>query len=155
MDSGHECDQPEAASFISPDNVDTKPAYIYLRQKNNGFWQTTFSSKLSKIDSDNADANSVIQLINDALYNYFTENYRTVKCQVDKALVLKYKEYSANSLKKALKRLKSVAAPLNKASYVSRLLRAKLNRKSDSSSNSDLIMISTVLKPFGDLLNAL
>ena len=67
-------------------------------------------------------ANSVIHLINDALYNYFKENYGAVKCQVDKALVLKYKEYSAHSLKKALKCLKSVAAPLNEVRYVSRLL---------------------------------
>jgi len=50
FDSDHEIDQSEAASFISPDTVGTKPGvYIHLRQTNNGAWQTTFSSKLSKI----------------------------------------------------------------------------------------------------------
>ena len=125
LDSGHEIDQSEAASFISPENVDTKPG-IYLSKTNeqwspvNSFFKQAFED--IDFDSDNADANSVIHLINETLDSYFKENYGTVKCQVDKALVLKYKEYSAHSLKKALKCLKSAAAPLSEVRYVSRLL---------------------------------
>ena len=86
--------------------------------------------------------------MSNAIYNYFKEIYGTVKCQNDKALVLKYKEYSAHSLKKVLKHLKSVAAPLNEVRYVSRLLQSKLNRKSDSSSTSDLDYDKYISKNF-------
>ena len=88
------------------------------------------------IDSSNADINSAIRLLNISIYNYFKENYGTVKSQVDKELVEKYKEYSTHSLKKALKRLKLAAAPVNDIRYVSQLLRSKLSHKSASSSIS-------------------
>ena len=39
-------------------------------------------------DSDSVDANSVVHVLNNSLYNYFKEHYGTVKCQIDKALVL-------------------------------------------------------------------
>ena len=67
-------------------------------------------------------------------------------------LVLKYKGYSAHSLKKALKHLKSVAAPLSEVRYVSRLLRSKLNRKSDSSSTSDLDYDKYISKNFWEFV---
>ena len=87
-------------------------------------------------DSDIIDANAVVKLINDSIYNYLKENYGTVKTHVSKELVLKYNEYSVHSLKKALKRLKIIAAPLKEIRYIARLLRSKLRSKSDSSNNT-------------------
>jgi len=74
--------------------------------------------------------------MNNSIYNYFKENYGTVKSHIDKELVQKYREYSTHSLKEALKRLKRAAAPLTEIRYVSKLLRSKLSHKSASSSMS-------------------
>ena len=69
-------------------------------------------------------------------YNYFKENYGTVKSQVDKEPVQKHKEYTTHSLNKALKQLKFVAAPLNDIRYIFLLLRSHLPPKSASPSIS-------------------
>jgi len=74
------------------------------------------------IDSDNIDVNAVVKLMNDSIYNYLKENYGTVKTHICKELVLKYKNYSVHSLRKTLKRLRIIAAPLMEIRYVSRLL---------------------------------
>jgi len=86
LDSGHDIDQSEAASFISPDNVDTKPGIYLPKTKEQWSLANDFFKQAVKdidFDSDNADANSVIHLIKETLYNYFKDNYGTVKCQVD------------------------------------------------------------------------
>ena len=72
------------------------------------------------------DLNTFIQFMNDSIHNYFKAAYGTGDNYADKELVIKYKEYSTNSLKKALKRLK--------IRYVSRLLRTKLSNLSSISS---------------------
>ena len=76
----------------------------------NDFFKSSFVN--IDFDSDVIDVNAVVELMKDSIYNYFKENYGTVKTHVSKQLVLKYSEYSVNSLKKALKRLKIIAAPL-------------------------------------------
>ena len=65
------------------------------------------------------DLNAFIQFMNDSIYNYFKAAYGTVDNYTDKELVIKYKEYSTNSLKKALKRLKMLTAPTSEIRYVS------------------------------------
>ena len=57
------------------------------------------------------DLDAFIQFMNESIYNYFKATYGTVGNYTDKELVIKYKEYSTNSLKKALKRLKMLTAP--------------------------------------------
>ena len=118
--------------------VDTKPG-VYL-PKTNEQWNLandffTHAVEETDCDLDNADVNSIICLMTNTKYNSFTENYGTVKYQVDQDLVTKYRECSVHSLKKALKRLKSITAPLNEIRYVSRQLRSKLNHNPDSSTS--------------------
>ena len=138
LDNNHAADV-EHASFVPGDTTDTKPG-VYLPKTSeqwimvNGF----FKHALADIDNDssNANINAAIRVMNNSIYNYFKENYGTVKSQTDKEHVQKYKEYSTHSLKKTLKRLKCVAAPLTEVRYVSKLLRSRLSHKSASSSNS-------------------
>ena len=85
------------------------------------------------------DLDTFIQFMNDSIYNYFKATYGTVDNYTDKELVIKYKEYSTNSLAKALKRLKMLTAPSSEIRYVSRLLRKKLLHKSSISSPSSAI----------------
>jgi len=80
--------------------------------------------------SSSLDLDAFIQFMNNSIYNYFKPNYGTVDNYTDKQLVIKYKEYSTNSLKKVLERLKMLTAPTSEIRYVSRLLRAMLSSKS-------------------------
>ena len=77
--------------------------------------------------------------MNDSISNYFKATYGTVDNYKDKELLIKYKEYSTNSLKKALKRFKMLTTPTSEIRYVSRLLRNKLSSKSSISSPSSAI----------------
>ena len=77
--------------------------------------------------------------MNDSIYNYFKATYGTVDNYTDKELVIKYKEFSTNLLKKALKWLKMLTAPTSEIRYVSRLLRTKLSNKFPISSPSSAI----------------
>ena len=90
---------------------------ISLRQVNNELMLNNFFKHAladTDIDTSNDDINSAICLMNNSIYNYFKENYGTVKGQVDKEPAQKYKAYSTHSLQKALKRLKLAAPAQNK-----------------------------------------
>ena len=95
--------------------VQTKPG-VYLPKRDdqckitNDFFKSIFLN--IDFDPDIIDVNAVVKVMKDSICNYFKENYGTVKTHVCKELVLKYKEYSVHSLKKALKLLKMIAAPL-------------------------------------------
>ena len=77
--------------------------------------------------------------MNDSIYIYFKASYGTVDNYTDKELVIKYKEYFTNSLKKALKRLKMPTAPTSEIRCVSRLLRTKFSNKPSINSPSSVI----------------
>ena len=77
-------------------------------------------------ESDNIDVDAILKLMNTAIYNYFGDNHGTARNHVNNELVLKYKEYSVHSLKKASKRLEFVAAPVTKIRNISCLSRSKL-----------------------------
>jgi len=64
-------------------------------------------------NSYSLDLDAFINFMNDSIYNYFKATYGTVDNYTDKELVIKYKEFSTNSLKKALKRLKMLTAPIS------------------------------------------
>ena len=53
------------------------------------------------------DINSKIKLLNDAVYNYFSDNNGCCETVPDQNLVTKYKDYTVKELKKALQQLKS------------------------------------------------
>ena len=109
-------------------------------------------------NSYSLDLDAFIQFLNDSIYNYFKATYGTVDTDkdTDKELVIKYKEYSTNSLKKALKRLKMLTSPTSEIRYVSRLLRTKLSNKSSISSPSSAIHNDKqISKNFWGFLNKL
>ena len=85
------------------------------------------------------DINSKIKLLNDAVYNYFADNYGYCETVPDQNLITKYKEYMVKELKKALQHLKFNQGNLSEIKYVSRALREKLrinsNRADGLSSN--------------------
>ena len=65
------------------------------------------------IDSSSADITSAIRSMTILSIITLKRTMEQSKSQVDKELVEKYKEYSTHSSKKALKRLKLAAAPVN------------------------------------------
>jgi len=75
------------------------------------------------------DLNSCIQLLNDSIYNYFSENFGQVKKSASEEMVNKYKDKTAKELKKTLKNLKRSNADLREIKYVSHLLRDLLHNK--------------------------
>ena len=136
LDESLASDHVGCISFDYQDTADTKPG-VYLPKTSdqwamaNDFFKSTFVN--IDFDLDNIDVDAILRLLNNSIYNYFTENNGTVRTNVDKELIIKYREYSPHSLKKALKCLKFVAAPPTEIQYVTRLLRSKLSQKSDSS----------------------
>ena len=74
-------------------------------------------------NSYSLDLEASIQFMNDSIYSCFKATYGTVDNYTEKELEIKDKEYSTNSLKKALKRLKILTAPISEIRYVSHLLR--------------------------------
>ena len=117
---------------------------VILLPKSDEEWDLAnsyFKSIFADWDSNSysLDLDAFIQFMNDSIYNYFKAIYGTVDNYTDKELVIKYKEFSTNSLKKALKRLKMLTAPTSEIRYVSRLLRTKLSNKSSMSSPSSAI----------------
>ena len=115
LDDNHEVDHVDSGFIDLGATVQTKPS-VYLPKTDdqwaiaNDFFKSIFVN--IDLDSDIIDVNTVVKLMNDSIYNYFKENYGTVKTHVCKELILKYKEYSVHSLKKALKRLKIISVPL-------------------------------------------
>ena len=150
LDNNHAAENLNNASFVTGDTADTKTGVSLPKTSE----QWVMANDLFKhaladidIDSSNADINSAIRLISNSIYNYFKENYEIVKSQVYKELVENYKEYSTHSLKKALKRLKFAAAPVNEIRYFS-LFRSRLSHKSASSSISTDDYVKHISKMF-------
>ena len=98
--------------------------------KNDSEWSTAndyFKCALQPNDPITLqDLNSKIKLLNDAIYNYFANNYGHTETVPDKNMVAKYKEYTVKELKKALQNLKSRKGELSEIKYVSRTLRDRL-----------------------------
>ena len=72
------------------------------------------------------DLNSNITLLNNLIYDYFSEHFGYTESIPDKKLVEKYKNYTVKELKKALHMLKSNHDDLTEIKYVSRALRKRL-----------------------------
>ena len=103
--------------------------------KNDSEWSTAndyFKCALQPNDPITLqDLNSKIKLLNDAIYNYFANNYGHTETVPDKNMVAKYKEYTVKELKKALQNLKSRKGELIEIKYVSRTLRDRLRNNSN------------------------
>ena len=103
--------------------------------KNDSEWSTAndyFKCALQPNDPITLqDLNSKIKLLNDAIYNYFANNYGHTETVLDKNMVAKYKEYTVKELKKALQNLRSKKGDLSEIKYVSRTLRDRLRNKSN------------------------
>ena len=103
--------------------------------KNDSEWSTAndyFKCALQPNDPITLqDLNSKIKLLNDAIYNYFANNYGHTETVPDKNMVAKYKEYTVKELKKALQNLKSKKGELSEIKYVSRTLRDRLRNNSN------------------------
>jgi hypothetical protein len=67
------------------------------------------------------DLNTSIQVLNDAIYNYFADTFGHTETIPDKNLINKYKEHTVKNLKKALRNLKSTNSDITELKYVSRV----------------------------------
>ena len=86
------------------------------------------------------DLNTSIQILNDAIYNYFADNFGHTETIPDKNLINKYKDHTVKNLKKALRNLKSTNSDITEIKYVSRALRDKLrdnNKNTQTDTNHD------------------
>ena len=84
--------------------------------------------------------NTSIQVLNDAIYNYFADNFGHTETIPDKNLINKYKDHTVKNLKKALRNLKSTNSDITEIKYVSRALRDKLrdnNKNTQTDTNHD------------------
>ena len=145
LEIGSALDEREFDSHVNmilnqKDIAITKPGIIL--PKTSEKWNLAndyFKSVFIDLDfpSDSIDSiDESVRLINITIYSYFKDHYGIVKNHIEKEIVQKYNTYSVHSLKKALKHLKSNAAPLAEMQYVSRLLRSKLQRNLTSSVGS-------------------
>lgn len=84
--------------------------------------------------------NSSVKLLNDTVYDYFSDNFGQVTQAPNGNLIMKYKGKSKNDLKKSLKVLKQTAnANITEIKYVSHLLRDKLRDNTSHQLNTDLM----------------
>ena len=142
LDDKHKSNHMDSSFIDYVATVQTKPGVCLLKTDDqwtmaNDFFKSIFVN--IDFDSDIIDVNAVVKLMNESIYNYVTENYVTVKTHVSKELGLQYSKCSVHSLKKALKQLNLIAAPLMEIRYVACLLRSKLRSKSDSSNTTSSI----------------
>ena len=104
--------------------------------KNDSEWSTANDYFKFALQTDHPiapqDINSKIKLLNDAVYNYFADNYGYCETVPDQNLITKYKEHTVKELKKALQHLKSNKGNLSEIKYVSRALRDKLRNNSNN-----------------------
>ncbi|CAB3994937.1 Hypothetical predicted protein [Paramuricea clavata] len=109
--------------------------------KNDSEWSTAndyFNYALQPNDPITfQDLNSKIKLLNDAIYNYFANNYGHTETVPDKNMVAKYKEYTVKELKKALQHLKSKKGELSEIKYVSAVSRTLRDRLRNNSNDAD------------------
>ena len=108
--------------------------------KNDSEWSTANDYFKFALQTDHPiasqDINSKIKLLNDAVYNYFADNYGYCETVPDQNLITKYKDYMVKELKKALQQLKSNKCDLSEIKYVSRTLRDKLRSNSNNANGS-------------------
>ena len=86
------------------------------------------------------DLNTSTQVLNDAIYNYFADNFGHTETIPDKNLINKYKDHTVKNLKKALRNLKSTNSDITEIKYVSRALCDKLrdnNKNTQTDTNHD------------------
>ena len=90
--SAFKCARPSRVLIVKfKQKQHTKPG-VYLPKTSdqwavaNGFFKSTFVN----IDFylDNTDVDAILRLLNNSIYNYFRENYGTVKANVDRELVI-------------------------------------------------------------------
>ena len=78
--------------------------------KNDSEWSTANDYFKFALQTDHPiapqDINSKIKLLNDAVYNYFADNYGYCETVPVQNLITKYKEHTVKELKKALQHLK-------------------------------------------------
>ena len=108
--------------------------------KNDSEWSTANDYFKFALQTDHPiasqDINSKIKLLNDAVYNYFADNYGYCETVPDQNLITKYKDHTVKELKKALQQLKSNKCDLSEIKYVSRTLRDKLRSNSNNANGS-------------------
>ena len=108
--------------------------------KNDSEWSTANDYFKFALQTDHPiasqDINSKIKLLNDAVYNYFADNYGYCETVPDQNLITKYKDYTVKELKKALQQLKSNKCDLSEIKYLSRTLRDKLRSNSNNANGS-------------------
>ena len=85
---------------------------------------------------ESQDLNTIIQTLNDTIYNYFANNFGYKETVPDENVIIKYKNITVKDLKKALRNLKSTNSDPTEIRYVSRILRDKL--RNDNNTQSDL-----------------
>jgi hypothetical protein len=86
------------------------------------------------------DLNTSIQVLNDAIYNYFADNFGQTETIPDKNLINKYEDHTVKNLKKALRNLKSTNSDITEIKYVSCALCDKLcdnNKNTQTDPNHD------------------
>ena len=100
--------------------------------KNDKDWETTnslFHLELSIDDVNTVSLDEVVNKFNETIYNYFRDNYGTVKNSKEKERKFneKYKNSTKSQLKKQLKSLKNQSTNnVDEVRYVSKLLRSKI-----------------------------
>ena len=97
LDENLASDHVDCIPFAYQDTADTKPGVYLPKTSNqwaiaNDFFKSTFVN--IDFNLDNTDIGAILRLLNNSIYNYFNENYGTVRANVDKELVIKYREYS-------------------------------------------------------------
>ena len=139
-------DTPENDNSINDIDMTNDESFPELKQgiklpKNDSGWQTAndyFKCALQFNDPITMqDVNSKIKLLNDVIYNYFSDNFGHNETVPDKSMVAKYKDYTVKELKKALQNLKSNKGDLSEIKYVSRTLRDKLRNNNNDGLTSD------------------
>lgn len=84
--------------------------------------------------------NSSVELLNDTVYDYFSDNFGQVAQAPNGNLIMKYEAKSKNDLEKSLKILnKSANADVTEIKYVSHLWRDKLRDNTSRQLNTDLV----------------
>ena len=100
--------------------------------KNDKDWETAnsfFHLELSIDDINTVSLDKVVNKFNETIYNYFRDNYGTVKNNKEKERKFneKYKNSTKSQLKKQLKSLKNQSPNnVDEVRYVSKLLRSKI-----------------------------
>ena len=129
---------------------------VTLPKKNNQWSEanTFLKENLSLNEINEYSLEHCVNKMAEVTYNYFAKHYGTVRDHrsVDKELETKYKEFSKQMLKNALKKLKSKATPTSpkeitrEIKFVSKLLRRKangndldVNNKIDTTDHSAMI----------------